>query len=116
MKRTPCGVKRPVDDETYLHATFKSRVFRFIDDLELFLNPSNGVISIRSAARTGYWDFGFLKVTTTKGDNMKKLKEYFESTKGSGVLATADSSGKVDATIYVYFTLDKELPLIGGHA
>jgi hypothetical protein len=31
---------------------------------------------------------------------MKKLKEYFENTKGSGVLATADSSGKVDAAIY----------------
>jgi hypothetical protein len=31
---------------------------------------------------------------------MKNLKEYFESTKGSGVLATADSSGKVDAAIY----------------
>jgi len=45
-------------DETYLHATFKSRVFQFVDDLELFLNPSTGIISIRSAARTGYWDFG----------------------------------------------------------
>lgn len=31
---------------------------------------------------------------------MKQLKEYFENTKGSGVLATADSSGKVDAAIY----------------
>jgi len=31
---------------------------------------------------------------------MKNLKEYFESTKGSGVLATADISGKVDAAIY----------------
>ena len=31
---------------------------------------------------------------------MKNLKEYFESTKGYGVLATADSSGKVDAAIY----------------
>jgi hypothetical protein len=31
---------------------------------------------------------------------MKNLKEYFESTKGSGVLASADSSGKVDAAIY----------------
>ncbi len=37
---------------------FKSRVFQFIDDLELFLDPLNGIISIRSAARTGYWDFG----------------------------------------------------------
>lgn len=31
---------------------------------------------------------------------MKKLQEYFESTKGFGVLATADSNGKVDAAIY----------------
>ena len=31
---------------------------------------------------------------------MKNLQEYFESTKGLGVLATADSSGKVDAAIY----------------
>lgn len=45
-------------DKTYLHAAFKSRVFGFIDDLELLLNPSNGIISIRSAAQTGYWDFG----------------------------------------------------------
>lgn len=31
---------------------------------------------------------------------MKKLQEYFEKTKGTGVLATADSKGKVDAAIY----------------
>jgi hypothetical protein len=28
------------------------------------------------------------------------LKEYFENTKGVGVLSTADSSGKVNAAIY----------------
>jgi hypothetical protein len=31
---------------------------------------------------------------------MQELKEYFESRKGIGVLATADSSGKVDAAVY----------------
>ena len=31
---------------------------------------------------------------------MKDLQNYFESTKGFGVLATADSSGKVDAAVY----------------
>lgn len=31
---------------------------------------------------------------------MENLKEYFAQTKGKGVLATADSSGKVDAAIY----------------
>ena len=28
------------------------------------------------------------------------LKEYFENTKGTGILATADSDGKVDAAVY----------------
>lgn len=31
---------------------------------------------------------------------MKDLQDYFESTKGFGVLATADSNGKVDAAVY----------------
>ena len=31
---------------------------------------------------------------------MKKLQEYFESSKGFGMLATADSNGKVNAAIY----------------
>ena len=32
--------------------------------------------------------------------DMTELKEYFEATKGIGVLATADAAGKVDAAIY----------------
>ncbi len=31
---------------------------------------------------------------------MKDLQDYFESTKGFGVLATADSNGTVDAAVY----------------
>ena len=31
---------------------------------------------------------------------MMKLREYFENAKGYGVLATADSAGKVDVAIY----------------
>ena len=31
---------------------------------------------------------------------MEDLKEYFENTKGMGVIATADKKGKVDAAIY----------------
>ena len=31
---------------------------------------------------------------------MKDLQDYFESTKGFGVLATADSNGSVDAAVY----------------
>lgn len=44
--------------EKYLHAECKSRLFGFIDDLELYLDPVTGVIAIRSASRVGYYDFG----------------------------------------------------------
>lgn len=44
--------------DNYLHAECRSRVFRFVDDLELLLDEENGIISIRSAARLGKSDFG----------------------------------------------------------
>lgn len=44
--------------DTYLLVECKSRIFRFIDDLELYFNSSNGIISIRSVSRVGYSDFG----------------------------------------------------------
>ncbi|MDX2481510.1 MAG: DUF1499 domain-containing protein [Desulfuromusa sp.] len=47
-------------DETpeYLHAECRSSVFGFVDDLELHLRPSDGIIAVRSASRLGYSDFG----------------------------------------------------------
>jgi len=44
--------------ENYLHATLKSRLFGFIDDLELKLDPQTKMIGIRSASRTGAYDLG----------------------------------------------------------
>jgi uncharacterized protein (DUF1499 family) len=41
----------------YLHAEFHSAVFGFVDDVEFYFNPP-GIIQVRSAARTGYYDFG----------------------------------------------------------
>jgi len=42
----------------YLHATFTSSIFRFVDDFELRMDNENRVIHLRSASRTGYFDFG----------------------------------------------------------
>jgi uncharacterized protein (DUF1499 family) len=42
----------------YLHAECRSALLGFIDDLELNLRPSEGLIAVRSAARLGYSDFG----------------------------------------------------------
>lgn len=45
---------------------------------------------------------------------MEQLQRYFENTKGVGVLATADSKGKVDAAIYSrpHFLEEKSLAFI----
>ena len=42
----------------YLHAECTSTVFGFVDDLELHLRLSDGIIAIRSASRLGHSDFG----------------------------------------------------------
>lgn len=44
--------------DNYLHAEAKSRIFRFVDDLEFHLRPQRKLIAVRSAARLGYYDFG----------------------------------------------------------
>jgi uncharacterized protein (DUF1499 family) len=44
--------------DQYLHVALKSRLFQFVDDLELKLDPQSDVISIRSASRVGYFDLG----------------------------------------------------------
>ena len=43
-----------------------------------------------------------------------ELKDYFESTKGEGVMATADADGKVDAAIYArpHFMEDGTIAMI----
>lgn len=42
----------------YLHAEFRSRVFRFVDDVEFWFPEDRPVIHVRSAARLGYADLG----------------------------------------------------------
>lgn len=44
------------DQGGYLHATFRSRIFGFIDDLECRQDGTE--IQVRGAARSGWWDFG----------------------------------------------------------
>lgn len=45
-------------DDHFLHVTFRSRIFRFVDDLTCRLDISNNLIQIRSSSRVGYSDFG----------------------------------------------------------
>jgi uncharacterized protein (DUF1499 family) len=45
-------------DNTYLHATFKSSLFGFVDDVEFSFDDGKKIIDVRSASRTGYYDLG----------------------------------------------------------
>lgn len=44
--------------DNYIHATSKSRIFKFVDDVEFYFPPNESVIHIRSASRVGDSDFG----------------------------------------------------------
>jgi uncharacterized protein (DUF1499 family) len=44
--------------DEFVHAECTSRIFRFVDDLELHLRSADGVIAVRSASRIGRGDMG----------------------------------------------------------
>lgn len=49
------------DTAGYMRVEWRSAVMNFVDDVELVLDDANKTIHIRSASRTGYWDFGVNK-------------------------------------------------------
>lgn len=67
------GGKLQKESENYLAYTFTSKFFRFIDDLEIRIDPSRKQIHIRSASRIGYSDSG---VNIKRAE---KLKDVFRS-------------------------------------
>jgi uncharacterized protein (DUF1499 family) len=55
------GMERAVvirHEGNYLYAEFRSKLMRFVDDLELTYDESSGVLHVRSASRLGRRDFG----------------------------------------------------------
>lgn len=50
--------KLEADEDRYLHFTFRSLIFRFVDDVEFVIDDSTKQIHFRSAARLGYGDMG----------------------------------------------------------
>ena len=60
------------DEANYLHVTFTSGLFRFVDDVEFLINEVRGVIDFRSASRVGYSDLG------ANRKRMEKFRKVFE--------------------------------------
>lgn len=48
-------------EDSYIHAMFTSRLFGFVDDVEFYLDEQEHVVHMRSASRSGYYDFGVNK-------------------------------------------------------
>ena len=61
----------------YLHYTFKSKIFRFTDDVEFLIDAEQKLIHFRSASRTGYSDMGVNK------KRMTEIKKAIEHAMGS---------------------------------
>ena len=61
----------------YVHAVQRSRLFRFVDDLECELPGNERLIHVRSASRSGYYDFGVnrARIDRLRRDLNRRLAE-----------------------------------------
>ena len=55
--------------EDFIQAEFVSAIFRFVDDVEFYLDDRNKVIHVKSASRVGYSDLG---VNRRRVENIRK--------------------------------------------
>jgi uncharacterized protein (DUF1499 family) len=60
----------------YIHAEFSSALFRFVDDVEFYINTQESIIHFRSASRVGYSDFG---VNRKRMEEIRRLFKKEES-------------------------------------
>lgn len=62
------------DDGTFLHATYRSRFFGFIDDLTC--RRDGDLVQVRSSSRSGWYDFG---VNRRRVEQLRRMVESTES-------------------------------------
>jgi len=73
--------------DTYMWATFTTKVFRFVDDMEFRMVDDESIIHVRSASRVGYSDLGLnrRRVEKLRSRFSKSLCEHDSSdAKGDG--------------------------------
>lgn len=57
--------------ETYLHVEYRSLIFRFVDDVEFYIDEAAKLVHFRSASRLGYSDMGVNR------KRMESIREQF---------------------------------------
>jgi len=57
LEQTP-GFTITANTGRYLRAEARTRILRFVDDVEFMARPEDGIIAMRSASRVGYSDLG----------------------------------------------------------
>jgi uncharacterized protein (DUF1499 family) len=71
-----CSMERSkiiTDDPTYVHAEFRSKRMRYVDDVELYFDQDAPVIHFRSSARLPYYDWGVNR------KRMEEIRTAFEA-------------------------------------
>jgi uncharacterized protein (DUF1499 family) len=63
--------------EDYVHATFTSRIFRFVDDVEFRIDTTTRTVHFRSASRVGYSDLGVnrRRMTALREDFLRSVQQ-----------------------------------------
>lgn len=68
-------MKVVTETDDYIHAEATSRLFRFVDDVEFFVDRAAKVIHFRSASRVGHSDFGVNRA------RMEQIRAAFQTAK-----------------------------------
>lgn len=59
------------ETDDYIHAEFRSLIFRFVDDVEFYFDGATKTIHVRSASRVGHSDLGVNR------KRVERLRELF---------------------------------------
>ena len=73
----------------YVHAEFRSRVFGFVDDAEFSFDEGQKTIHLRSASRTGSYDFGM---------NRKRMERIHSQFNNAGDVSFKAGEGEQDTS------------------
>jgi len=57
LEKTNCA-RVTLSEADYIRAEFRSRIFRFVDDMEFLFADQENTIHVKSASRIGYSDLG----------------------------------------------------------